>query len=276
MTKRFLCTLTALLLCLACLCGCGKKVEPAPEPNTVTVTFPEGYTVTQYAALLEKNNVCSAAAFEDACRTIPAGYESVLGETKQDGRVFALEGYLFPDTYEFYLGENVDSVLSRFLKNTVSKVDASMIEQAKAKGLTVNQLFTLASIVQAECSVPNEMPHVSSVFWNRLNSTGFPYLGSDPTRQYIEQKMKSYIDAHADLYNYDNLFANYCTNDGYSKKISGLPVGPIGNPGSHALNAVLNPSSTGDYYFFTDVNMGYHYYTNYRDFCNEWQYKYKH
>ncbi len=277
--KRIPCALLALIM-LFTLCACGRKVQEEPVVNTVTITFPEGYTVLQYAALLEQNGVCAAADFEEACKTIPEGYEALLAGTSQDGRVFALEGYLFPDTYEFYFNENVTSVVSRFLKNLQARVTDDMLAKAQSKGLSLHTLLTLASIVQAECSVTSEMNHVSSVFWNRLNSNAFPYLGSDPTRQYVEKKCKAYLDtvnaATPGAYNYDQVFANYCTNDGYNNKIKGLPVGPIGNPGIEAIHAVLNPTPSEDCYFFTDADMGYHYFTNYRDFCNEWQYKYKH
>lgn len=276
--------ITSLLLALGLLvvtvlaCSCGKKEEE--QPNTVTITFPEGYTISQYASLLEKNGVCSASAFLDACKTIPTGYEDLLAGTAQDGRVFALEGYLFPDTYEFYKNEDVNTVLARFLKNTRAKLSSDTLSRATELGLSTDELLTFASMVQAECSIPAEMGHVASVFWNRLNSSSFPYLGSDVTRQYIEQKMKSYIDrsneAVPGTYDYDKVFGDYCTNDAYQHKTSGLPVGPIGNPGAHAIDAVLNPSQTEDYYFFTDADGGFHYYTNYKDFQYEWQTKYKH
>ena len=279
--KRFCSLILALCLLAVTLfaCACGKEKEPA-EPNTVTITFPEGYTVTQYASLLEKNGVCSASAFMEACKTIPEGYEELLSGTSQDGRVFALEGYLFPDTYEFYKNESVSSVLARFLKNTRSKLGTDTLAQAEALGISVDQLLTFASVIQAECSIASEMPHVASVFHNRLQSSSFPYLGSDVTRQYIEQKMKSYIttcnETTPGTYDYNTLFGNYCTNDSYTYKRSGLPIGPVGNPGSEAIAAALNPSTTSDYYFFTDADGGFHYYTNYKDFQTEWNTKYKH
>ena len=254
-------TLLTILLSLTLvltLTACGaKRVEEPAEPNTVTITFPEGSTVLQIAQALEEKGVCSAAEFETACRAVPAGYDRLFGNYDPTGKLFALEGYLFPDTYEFYLNTDAQTALKRFLDNTNAKITDEDLAAASNMGWTLDQVITLASVIQTEAGDPAEMPKVASVFHNRLSSPSFPYLGSDVTRQYIEVKMKEYIQSQG--LDYSALFGSYCTNDGYDRKTMGLPVGAICNPGKHAIDATLHPHKDKYYYFFTDPQGGYHY-----------------
>lgn len=260
--KRILAALLAAVLCLS-LAACGKE-----QSNTVTITFPEGSTVIDIAESLEKNGVCKAEDFEKACRSVPDGYNRLFSDYSADGRVFALEGYLFPDTYEFYKGESADMAVKRFLDNTNAKITDQDIQDAKAIGFTLDQALTFASIVQTEASDPKQMPGVSSVFHNRLSSVNFPYIGSDVTRQYVEVKCKSYIEKNG--LDYNTLFGNYCTNDGYTFKRKGLPIGPVCSCGTNALQATLHPKKSKYYYFFTDPQGGYHYNVNYADHARQY------
>jgi len=270
--KRLFALSLCLILTLA-FCACGKQ-EAEPETttvdNTVTVTFHEGITVLEAAELLEKKGVCSAADFEEVCKTIPEGYDKLLSGTTTENRIFALEGYIFPDTYEFYKGEDASSVVTRFLDNMDSKLTDDMYEQAESMGfVSMDQLITFASVIQAEASDADEMPNVAGVFYNRLvDAANFPYLGSDVTRQYIDTKMKDYITESG--LDYDALFASYNTNDGYDNKTQGLPTGPICNPGLDAIQAALNPATTEYYYFFTDPDGGYHYFATLSEFQTAW------
>lgn len=258
--KQILSILLAAILILT-LAACGKKKEEAP--TTVTITFPEGSTVLSIAKSLEEHNVCKAADFEKACTTVPEGYDRLFSNYDPSGRVFALEGYLFPDTYEFYLYENVNMAVGRFLDNLNAKITDQDIADAKAMGYSLDQVLTLASIIQTEASDPAQMPKVSSVFHNRLNSSAFPYIGSDVTRKYIEVKCKEYIETQG--LDYNTLFGNYCTNDGYQYKRMGLPIGPVCNSGTNAIHAALHPDKDKYLYFFTDPQGGYHYNVNLTD-----------
>ncbi|MEE1353942.1 MAG: endolytic transglycosylase MltG [Acutalibacteraceae bacterium] len=242
-------------MCLS-LTACGNRA--AEESNTAKITFPEGSTVIQIANALEKNGVCKAADFEKAANTIPASYDRLFQDYDPKGRLFALEGYLFPDTYEFYKGEKPSMAVMRFLDNANQKITDQDIKDAKAMGYTLDQVLTLASIIQTEASDPAQMPKVSSVFHNRLNSGNFPYIGSDVTRQYIEVKSKDYIEMNCPA-QYDTLFGNYCTNDGYPHKTKGLPIGPICSCGTNAIRSALHPDKDKYLYFFTDPQGGYHY-----------------
>lgn len=276
-------TLIILILSiLLILTSCGGAREEAPPTTaipTAKITFPEGYTVTQIAQRLEENGVCSATEFEELCKSVPNGYEALIDtnyKIEDVSPVFQLEGYIFPDTYEFYVGEGAKNALSRFLGVTRSRITDEYYDRAEELGLSINEVMTLASIIQSECGIASEMPIVSSVFHNRLSrqNNGFPYLGSDVTRHYIEKKLSGYIEENN--LDYDSLFSAYCTNDGYDLKTQGLPLAPICNPGLAAIKAALWPDATEYLYFFTDSDGGFHYYTNYKDFTYEWNTKYKH
>ena len=232
--------------------------EKALAEKTVTVTFPEGSTVLDIAEKLEKNNVCSAADFEAVCSKVPEGYDRLFEGVTEENRVFVLEGYLFPDTYEFYKEEGAEKAAKRFLDNMNAQITDDDLAKAKARGYTLDQALTLASVIQSEASDPANMPMVASVFVNRLKEgSGFPYLGSDVTRHYIERKMKAYIEANG--LDYNTLFGAYCTNDGYTYKTTGLPAGPICNMGKSAIEAALSPAESNYYYFFTDNDWNYYY-----------------
>lgn len=269
-TRQIITIVVALVVLLAILGGSLLAVrshrraerqaaaEKALAEKTVTLTFPEGITVLEIAEKLDEAGVCDAEEFEAACQTIPEGYDRLFAGVTAEGRVFVLEGYLFPDTYDFLKGEGSAKALSRFLNNTNSKISDQDLADAEAAGYTLDEVLTLASVIQSEASDPKNMPMVSSVFTNRLKEgSGFGYLGSDVTRHYIERKMKAYIEANE--LDYDTLFGNYCTNDSYTYKTQGLPIGPICNVGLDAIDAALHPAESQYYYFFTDNDWNYYY-----------------
>ncbi len=223
----------------------GTKVSQTSEnPNTVKITFPEGYTVYQYAELLEKNGVCSKADFYNAVNTPVAGID--LSQTEE--RVFLLEGYLFPDTYDFYKNEPAQSVVQRFIENYNSKVTPDMKAKAQALGYSMDEMLTLASIIQKECDYGiEECKNVSSVFHNRLSESRETYLGSDVTYFYLKN-MADYLGG-SDSQKFDDFLLKYYTYSGYRK---GLPAGPVCNPGLKAIEAAVSPSETNYHYFLTD------------------------
>lgn len=223
-----------------------------PEPtNVVTITFPEGYTIYQMADLLEKNGVCSKDAFIAATNTPVEGFEF----PNQEDRIFLLEGYLFPDTYEFYLNEDVNSVIGRFLDNYRQKITPEMEQRAADIGYTMDEILTLASIVQKECDYDiEECQRVSSVFHNRLKQSRQGYLGSDVTYFYLKNMLDYLGGKDSEKYNF--YLERYYT---YNKYRKGLPAGAICNPGLKAITAALYPADT-DYYFFLTDESGQEFY----------------
>ncbi len=260
MRKKILKKIRCFALCLAVLlmlCGCSVKdpEPPTTQPpettsNVVRVTFPEGTAVSQAAQLLEENGVCSAAEIMAAADdpTVLEGFSFEIPDG--ENRPFLLEGYVFPDTYEFYRGESARSALKRFLKNSESKLDEGVRARSEELGYTVDEILTIASIVQEEAGNPAEMGKVSSVIHNRLESKRFPKLQCDVATFYLRDYVKPYFEA-AEYETFIDLYNTY--------NCEGLPEGPITNPGMHAINAALYPEDTDYYYFVTDSESNYYY-----------------
>lgn len=229
-----------------------RPAQTQTNPNVVTVTFPEGYTVMQIAELLAQKGVCSKTEFLEACSKPVDGIK--IGNA--DERVFLLEGYVFPDTYEFYKDSTADEVLARFIENFNGKFTEDMKKRAEELGYTVDEILTLASIIQKECDEDiSECANVASVFHNRLNNSRNAYLGSDVTYFYLKN-MADYLGG-ADSEKFDGFLKNYYTYSGYRK---GLPSGPICNPGIKAITATLYPADTDYLYFLTDETCKNFYY----------------
>jgi UPF0755 protein len=221
--------------------------------ETVWVTFTEGMTLDQIAETLEENGVCDADEFmEETKKEVDYGYDFESGISDSELIFYPLEGYLFPDTYQFYTDETPANIISKMLQNFQDKI-SSVESLMKEMGLTQHQTITLASIIQAEASGdPDNMRLVSSVYWNRLNDTeNFPKLQSDPTRNYAN----SVILMKGKSLTYQKKASAYNTYE-----CDGLPAGPICNPGMDAIEAALQPESTAYYYFCSNTRTGEFYY----------------
>ncbi len=211
--------------------------------DTVTVTIPEGFTIAQIASKLEKSGVCMSDEFYKNLDSATFKYGFLKTIDNKDARYNYLEGYLYPDTYEFFVGQNASSVINKLFENFDERWTDEYQKRADAIGMTVDDVVTLASIIQKEAANGEQMPVISGVFFNRLNSTGFPSLQSDATNVYVNK----YIKPNVTTGEYDTYWAGYST---YACR--GLPVGPICNPGDDAIRAVLWPESTDAYYFCHD------------------------
>lgn len=228
--------------------------------DVVRVVFPEGSTVQQMAEHLEEEGVCTASAFINTLKTVDFSedYEFITSIDNQDQRYYALEGYLYPDTYDFYMGENPTSVVKKFLDNFEAKWTEEYQERADELGLTMDEVITLASIIQAEAANDDQMPGVSSVIHNRLNNSyTFPKLECDSTTAYYTKYIAPHFSNTSADMNTMELYQN--RYDTYDNDCIGLPVGPISNPGNAAISAALYPSDTGYYFFNHDVNGGIYY-----------------
>lgn len=222
--------------------------DSSADSNTVTVTFPEGLTVTEIAEKLEKNGVCSASEFINKVQNPSEDLLNKFGITNKSERVFTLEGYIFPDTYEFYKGESVDSVIGRFTDNFNSKIKPEDKARAEELGYTMDEIITIASIIQEEAGSDAQNGKVSSVLHNRLD-TGTK-IECDVTITYLETHCKPYLpggltEEHKNNYN--------------TYKCPALPKGPICNPGYACIKAALYPEDTDYLYFVTDPEWNYYY-----------------
>lgn len=234
--------------------------------EVVTVVFPEGCNALETARLLEENEVCTASDFLNALNTMDfTNYDVIAGLGDTSGRYYKLEGYLFPDTYEFYKDEELDSVIGKMLNNFQRKMDSKMQEKIQNSGMSMDQVVTLASIIQAEAASTKDMFDVSAVLHNRLDF-GADYdifnLECDSTAYYPYKNAKQMEEMGGGL-----SYGNYNTYN-----FSGLPAGAICNPGLEAINAALKPNTNGDassYLYFCHSDDGVAYYAT-----NEWDHEY--
>ncbi len=231
-----------------------EEQEEIPSRETIRVTLIEGLTIPEMAAILEENRVCSAADFIDAVQTVDYDYDFLKDLPADDNRVYRLEGYLFPDTYEFYVESRASSVVNRLLQN-FQKRTGDLLPQIEEMGWTVDEAVIFASMIQGEADTTDNMAKVSRVLHNRLApNSGFAKLQLCSTRDYV-----NFLLQNGD-YDAESLKKAYNT---YYRE--GLPVGAINNPGLDALTAALNPSTDATikecYYFATDYKTGITYFS---------------
>ena len=229
------------------------KTKEKPK-NVVTVNFYEGMTLREIATRLEENGVCGYDEFMEAAKTETFEYE-FEGQMGTDEKIYLKwEGYLFPDTYEFYTDSTPRSVIAKFIDNFNNKFGAEYYLRMKELGMSLEDVITLASVIQSEAAYIADMKIVSSVFHNRLTpGSGLPYLQSDVTYFYYTENIEPYVEDET-LSN-DYLYAYYT----YTDYRAGLPVGPICNPGINAIKAALYPDDTNYYYFVTDHDGNFYY-----------------
>ncbi len=214
--------------------------------ETIKLSFPEGWTVQQIFEKLEKNDVSESSKLYS---TIRSNYSyDFYNEIEDDNkRYLKLEGYLFPDTYDFYVGADTNYVIKKFLDNFESKWTDEYQARADKLGYTCDEIIIIASIIQKEADNVEQMKTISSIIHNRLNNDArYPTLGCDSTGLYVSNYVTPVVGDAAGL-------SYYSYYDTRSNK--GLPPGPICNPGMDAIKAALYPDST-NYYYFAHDNSG--------------------
>lgn len=210
--------------------------------ETATITIPEGYEQREIVDLLVSKGYADRATLEDVLANYDFEYDFVKDLPKRNSR---LEGYLFPDTYEIFVGDEV-SIVNTMLQNFQSKLEDEEIKKLLDKSdYTLDEIITMASIVEREGADHTEFPKVASVFYNRLDSSTYPYLESCATVQYVLPERKDVLSiADTEMDNPYNTYNN-----------KGLPPGPIACPGLDAIKAALSPEET-EYYFFVASSEG--------------------
>jgi UPF0755 protein len=199
---------------------------------TVPVTIQEGLTLEQIAArLAESGLVDYDEFFEMAATAVPA-----LGQVVP-GQRYAIEGYLFPDTYEFDPEVTAEAVLQRLQSRLAEVIDAPMRERAEELGIDIHQLLTMASLIEREVQVASERELVSAVLHNRLKKNML--LQIDATVIYALGEHKTVV-----------LLKDLEVNSPYNTyKFAGLPPGPIAAAGRKSIEAVLYPANV-DYLYY--------------------------
>ncbi len=230
-----------------------RKLRNPAQLEIVKVTIPEGYSLEQILAKIEEEGVCDASDMRAQMNEFSGDYNILKQMSTNPDILYRFEGYLFPDTYEFYKNSTPAQVYKKFVSTLDAKVTDVMYQRANELGMSMNDVITLASIIQKESSQTDEMENVSSVFHNRLKSSSLRRLQSDVTVWY---PYNTKDDVPKDLVN--TFSSKYNT---YS--IEGLPPGPICNPGLAAIEAALYPTETDYYYFVTDAEGKYYYATTF-------------
>ncbi len=211
------------------------------EVFVVNVTFPEGLTIVDMAAIYEAHGFGPAQAFIDAA----ANPEPIK---PLDPAAHDLEGYLFPDTYPLPRHTPAPRLVALMVDRFLKVFTPDMRAEASARGLTPRQAVTLASIVEKETARPEERPLVAAVYATRLR-IGMP-LQCDPTVIYALTRAGRYDGKiHKDDLAFDSPYNTY--------RYPGLPPGPIASPGKASLDAALHPSGE-DYLYFVSRNDGTH------------------
>ena len=215
-------------------------IEEGALAQSVKVTIPEMSSVDDIAEILEENGVCTKSDFINEVQNGEFGYD-FIDDIPVDNVYYRLEGYLFPETYDFY---NFDSeecahlAVEKMLKTLDDKLTDGMRQKISESGYTLHEIMTMASIVELEAGgSPDEMANVAAVFYNRLESDDFTTLGSSPTRKY------PYGGGKYNTY-----------------ESPGLPPGPLCSPSLKSIEASIEPTEDFDYYYFvTDASMKFYY-----------------
>ncbi len=226
-------------------------ITEGARAESVTVTIPEGTGINDYtknvngkdivvpgiATLLEKNGVCTREDFLNALDKVKLEGK-LLSNSDPDRTYYALEGYLFPETYDFYKYDSKECAvlaIRRMIEESEKRITDEMYEKAEDMGYNMNQILTMASIIQMEAGTDvSALPKIAAVFYNRLDSKDFATLGSSPTCYYGNSFKRD--DKRYDTYT-----------------AQGLPPGPLCSPSISAIEAALNPDSNEYYYFVTDA-----------------------
>ena len=217
------------------------------------VTIPEGYTIDQIFSLLEERGVSTVERLQDMSANWDYAFDWLRGRPL--GNYHRLEGYLFPDTYTFEMGENPKYVLNKMLVNFDAKMDEYMSRFAKdgenEPAYSLHDVVTIASMIEKETD-GEDYRAVASVIYNRLEhpeAETVGYLQIDATLVYLNGgKVPTEADKAI-----DSPYNTY--------KYQGLPAGPISNPGMTSLLAAMEPDSTNYYYYVLNPETGRHEYS---------------
>ena len=227
----------------------------SPSGNRLTVVedlrIPEGYTCAQIFKLLEEKKVCTVAELEEyAANGELEEHWFLEGVTRGDK--YCLEGYLFPDTYDFYENDDPKRVLEKMLDAfDAAFTDVMQAKLEKVEGYTFHELMIIASMIEKEAASNAESFTVSSVIYNRLKKPAeYPYLNIDATIVYALGGKSDLTDEDLKIDHPYNTYTN-----------KGLPPGPISNPSQNSIAAALDPEETAYYYYAFDPSTQLHHFS---------------
>ena len=223
----------------------------AGSAATVNVTLIEGMTMREMFVLLERSGVSSFEDLMTAAENYSFNY-SFLEGTEEDGAQ-RLEGYLFPDTYNFYANMQASSAVNKFLDQFNSNLTEEVQQQVADSGHSLREIVTIASMIEKEAADDEERANIAAVIYNRMNSG--MNLGIDATILYVHPDHEGAPTA-------EMLRENSPYN---TRTQAGLPPTPICNPGLSSLQAALRPAQTDDLYYALDTETVRHRFFNNQD-----------
>ncbi|MBE6163877.1 MAG: endolytic transglycosylase MltG [Streptococcus gallolyticus] len=243
----------------------GGTAEPE-EPSLGKILVTEGYTIKQISEAVTKNTAdddsstpftaddfLSVVQDESFISKMVEKYPKLLANLPSaDEATYQLEGYLFPATYSYYEDTTMEDLVEQMI-STMDSYMSSYYDTISEKGMTVNEVLTLASLVEKEGSTDDDRRNIASVFYNRLNAN--MALQSNIAILYAMGKLgeETTLSADASIDTSIDSPYNVYTN-------TGLMPGPVDSPSLSAIEATVNPASTDYYYFVADVNTGTVYY----------------
>jgi len=233
-------------------------LEHATAPEQVSVRFTEGWRMEQYADALVAKKVTTSSDFLSITKSRNTDFTYNVLAGRPAGAT--LEGYLFPDTYDFLTNASAHDIVDRMLNRFAQVVTPAMLDQARAQGHTLYQVLTVASIVEREAAAPRERSIIAGVYWNRLRQG--ECMCADPTVQYALGAPGAWwpvLNAEARSLAPDSAFNTYTH--------LGFPPGPIANPGLASIQATLNPQ--GNYLYFVAKGDGTHIFSRTLDEQNQ-------
>lgn len=222
---------------------------------TTSITIPEGYTIDEIFKHLEEQGVSTQKKLQEMAATHNYAF-SFLSDVPL-GEYHRLEGYLFPDTYEFYMGEDALYVINKMLINFDAKINEATRKAITDKGYSMRKILIIASMIEKETD-GNDRANISSVIHNRLErktTETAGLLNIDATIQYVLPEGEKVTQAH-----YSSVDSPYNTH-----KYKGMPPGPIANPGMESIYAAMNPAQTGYYYYSLGKDELHHFFKTYAE-----------
>lgn len=202
------------------------------KPQIARVTIPEGWRSEDIAKLLEKSKVIES---ENFLRYLKLDYSQEFDFLKDKPKNISLEGYLFPDTYEFWQNEKPENVVKKFLINFDNKINNQLRQEVKRQNKNLHQVVVMASILEKEAQTVKDKKIIAGILWKRLDIN-----------------MPLEVDA-------TYVFGGF---DSYKNK--GLPLKPISNPGFDSILASIYPQET-DFWFYFSSNGDIIFSRNYRE-----------
>ncbi len=230
------------------------RSEETTGKRLVTLSFAEGRSLTEIFKILDEYGVADFDELMETAASYDYSYYPLVAKIPSNpNRCFKLEGYLYPSTYEFYTNSKPQDAIGKFLRGGKANITEQMSAQASALGYTMDEILTIASIIEKEGTKASEMSKIAAVIYNRLED-GMK-LQMDSSIYYIERHVKPYLTG--DINRYNSYYNTY--------KCKALPAGPICNPGLKTINAALNPADVDYLYFCHDENANYYYAETYEE-----------